>query len=218
MHTTRHTSRNRWAKLLVVAGIALIVTVAVAGPALAGDSSEIIPLSSGTNENGSCGQVSGAGTQQTWKFNVDDLFGDTSKALLFANFSDGTKVNGVAPTTPDDSGNQATWLVKTDAGAKLTSASADVTNANPDGATLIVVSCTLSGEPTTTTVAPTTVPPTTVAVVPAEVTTTTAAAVAPAAELPHTGSTSAPVVALGFLVLAAGLGLMFVSRRAARAS
>ena len=86
-----------------------------------------------------------------------------------------------------------------------------------DGATLIVVACTLSGEAPTTTVAPTTVAPTTVPVVPAEVTTTTAA-VAAAAELPHTGSTSMLAVALGFLVLAAGLGLMFAVRRTAKAS
>jgi len=201
-------------QLLLVTAMAMLLAAVGASPAFAGNNHEIISISSGVNEGGTCGQVSGSGVNQAWEFNVDDLFGDTSAALLFAEFSDGTKVNGVAPTTPDDSENRATWLVTTAAGATLVSASADVTNANPDGATLIVVGCTLSGEPTTTTVAPTT---TTVVVQQAEVTTTTAA-VAATAELPRTGSTSVPAAALGFLVLAAGLGLMVVSRRAAKAN
>jgi LPXTG-motif cell wall-anchored protein len=210
MHTTR-----RSLKLLLLAALAALLGAAVGGPAFAGEQNQVIPLSSGVDEGGACSQVSGSGINQTWEFNVDDLYGDTSTARLFAEFSDGTSVDGVAPTTADGEANQAAWLVTTEAGATLVSASADVTDANPDGAELIVVGCTLSGDPTTTTVAPTTVAPTTVPVVPAEVT-TTAAAVAVAAELPRTGSMSPMAAAIGFVLLAAGLSILISSRRTAK--
>lgn len=209
MHDSRHTARGRLAKLFIVIATAMLVGAAGAGPAFAGASITIIPVSSGVDEGGACSQVSGSGITQTWEFRADNIFTNQSAALLSAEFSDGTTVDGVAPTTTDDVNNQATWLVTTPAGATLVSASADVTNSSPDGATLTIVGCTLSGAAPTTTAAPTTVAPTTVAPTP-----TTAAA---AAELPHTGSGSALAAALGFLVLAAGLGLMFVSRRAAKA-
>lgn len=219
MHSSGHAARRRFARLVVVAGMAIVVAAALAGPAFAGINSEIIPLSGGVNEGGACTTVSGSGIHQTWEFRVNDIFGDTSAAKLFADFSDGTNVDGVAPTTPDDAANEATWLVTTAAGATLKSASADVTNSNPDGATLIVVSCTLGGVETTTTAAPTTtVAPTTTTlatVAPAAVTTTTVAA---AAQLPRTGSTSTPVLTLGLLTLVAGAGLMIWSRRTAKAS
>ena len=122
--------------------------------ASASQQSEIIPLNSGATENGACAEISGQGASQRWTFVVDNLYGDTSLATLHVVFDDGTSVNNEAPT--DTSNHTATWVVETAADAHITSVSADVTNANPDGATLTLVSCDQFGDPVTTTTASTT--------------------------------------------------------------
>jgi hypothetical protein len=128
-----------------------------AGSAFAASASqqrEVISLNSGATEDGACAQVSGQGARQKWIFLVDNLYGDTSLATLHAVFDDGTSLNNQPPT--DTSNHTATWVVETAADAHITSVSADVTDANPDGATLTLTSCEQFGDPVTTTTASTT--------------------------------------------------------------
>ena len=174
--------RRRAAIALVSAALAALGLTMAAGSAFAADEGqrELISLSSGATEDGACVNLSGEGTSQHWTFVVDHLYGDTSLATLDAAFDDGTAFNNEPPTATDD--HTATWVVDTAADAHLTNVLADVTDANPDGATLHLVSCAQFGDPVTTTTA-----------------TTVAAAVATTTTLPASPVTqaapAAPVVA-----------------------
>ena len=95
MHNSRHVARRHSVKLLLISAMAVLLLAALAGPAFAGVTPQFIPLSGGVNEGGACTEVSGSGSIQTWEFNVDDIYGDTSTALLFVEFSDGSTIDGI---------------------------------------------------------------------------------------------------------------------------
>ena len=154
---------------------------------------ELLPLTDGVNQDGSCENVTGEGITQTWEFLTDDLYGNPAElqtALLYADFDDGTSVSGITPLgtfETDEDGSGVYWHVETAPGAKVTSASMDVSGANADGANLVVAGCSRSGTAPTTTAAPTTTttaaPVAAAAPAPAP---PTSAAEAEAVELPHT--------------------------------
>jgi len=176
---------------VALAALGLSMAAGSAFAATASQQSEIIRLNSGANEDGSCVNLSGQGARQHWIFVVDNLFGDESLATLHAVFDDGTSLNNEPPT--DISNHTATWVVETAADAHLTSVSADVTNANPDGATLTLVSCSRFGDPVTTTTTATT---TSTVLAAASTTTTVPAPVVPEA-VPAAPVVAAPAVLTG---------------------
>ena len=200
--------RVRAGIVLMVAGLAALALGMAAQPAFAatngGQQREIITLKSGAGENGACTDISGQGVRQKWTFVVDHIYGDGTLATLNATFNDGTTVSNKAPS--DTGQYSASWVVETAADAHLTNASADVTNANPDGAQLTLTSCVRFGAPvtTTTTVKATT---TTETVAPAAVTTTIAPVI-----LPRTGGGGMTAL-LGFFVLAVGGALLLIRKR-----
>ena len=196
--------RRRAGIVLATAGLAALALAMAAGPAFAGEQREIITLNGGAGDNGACLKISGQGVRQKWTFVVDHIYGDGTLAMLNATFDDGTTVSNKAPS--DTGQYSASWVVETAADAHLTNASADVTNANPDGANLTLVSCERFGTPaTTTTIAKTTT--TAVTVAPAAVTTTIAPVI-----LPRTGG-GGPTALLGFFVLAVGGALLLIRKR-----
>lgn len=188
MVQVRERRRRRAAIALVTVGLAALGLTTAAGSAFAANASQesdLISLNSGATEDGACNNVSGQGARQHWTFVVDDLFGDTSLATLTADFDDGTSISNQAPT---DTGNHtATWVVETAADAELTDVFADVTDANPDGATLDLISCERFGDPVTTTTS------TTVQATAASTTTTVPAPVPEA--VPAAPVVAAPVLA-----------------------
>ena len=181
----RGTRRRRAAIALVTAGLSGVGLTMAAASAFAVDAAprDIISLNSGAGEDGACTNVTAHGGRQHWTFTVDHLYGNLSLARLHAAFDDGTTLSSQPPT---DSGNfSAIWIVDTAAGAHLTDVSADVTDANPDGATLQLLSCELFADSVTTTTSTT--------VLAAAASTTTTSTV-PAPAVPQ-AAPAAPVVA-----------------------
>jgi hypothetical protein len=151
--------RRRLVARCLVGGLlgAALATVGFVGTAAA---DTIQFTGQGTNANGTCGSFEGQppppGGTQTWQFN---LTGTNGPATMSATFSDGTTVTNQAEEQPHN-GNVSKWLIVTDAGASVVSASATrpETGGNPQ---FVVSHCTAGGEPPPPTTAPTTTTPST---------------------------------------------------------
>jgi hypothetical protein len=128
---------------LVTTGLlgAVLATVGFVGTAAA---DTITFTGQGTNGNGTCGEFEGSapapGGTQTWQFNLTQTM---PGATMSATFSDGTTVTNKAED--DHNGKTSKWFIVTDAGASVTSASANFT---PDGpnSQFVVSHCTAGGE------------------------------------------------------------------------
>lgn len=156
MVQVRGKRRRRAAIALVTVGLvgAGFTTAAASAFAVGAVPRDVISLTTGAGEDGACTNVSAHGARQHWTFTVDHVYGNLSLARLHAEFDDGTTLSSQAPT---DTGNfSAIWIVDTAAGAHVKDVSADVTDANPDGATLQLLSCELFADSVTTTTSTTT--------------------------------------------------------------
>jgi hypothetical protein len=179
--------RSRFGIVLIVAGFLTILLSGFTGSASAAPSpaftGSTVTWTGGGTTNGYCSQVNGEPTgSQTWQFNLTGIDSNGQNARLTASFDDGTSVSNLAPDQVN--GGVAKWFVTTDAGAKLLSASADVSNVTMgDGnANLTVSHCDFTGTPTTTTTTSTSTTTTTVPETTSTSTTTTT--------VPETTSTS----------------------------
>jgi hypothetical protein len=126
--------------LAAVAAFALFASAAGAAGTIT-----LQPGKGGVNGDGTCGQVSGTGTQLVWQFNLTGIKSGGDNALLTATFAGGGSVTNVSPDQTQ--GGVAMWFVTTPANATLISASADGTNVTfgPGNPQLVVSHCTASG-------------------------------------------------------------------------
>ncbi|HYV59666.1 MAG TPA: hypothetical protein VFA62_06320 [Acidimicrobiia bacterium] len=134
---------------------AALVTFVFAGTAFA----DTIQYTGQGTTNGACDtfeQDSGVPAgKQVWQFNLTQT---NAGATMSAVFSDGTTVVNLAENS--HTGNTSKWLITTDLGATVVSASATFTPTGQGNPQFVVSHCTSSSTPPTT-APPTTAPPTT---------------------------------------------------------
>lgn len=125
--------------------VVLVAAVALLGPVPTADAQEVVEFTGQGTDDGACSEFQDGEApagRQIWQFNLNPT-DDPADARLTAEFSDGTSITDLAPTTAQ--GASAHWLVETDLEATVVSASA--THSGHQGNTQLVVSHCVAGEP-----------------------------------------------------------------------